>query len=107
MATAPGSRGAKKVLEIASNDMRRKGGDIVAIFSLPSIWENFSETAGISNAELNSFFDAELFKFKDALPNATLDVIPFCGHVPQEEKPEETARLIVEFLSYWCSSNQV
>ena len=39
------------------------------------------------------------FKFKEALPNATLEVIPFCGHVPQEEKPEETARLIVEFLS--------
>jgi pimeloyl-ACP methyl ester carboxylesterase len=39
------------------------------------------------------------FKFKDALPNATLKVIPFCGHVPQEEKPEKTARLIVEFLS--------
>lgn len=39
------------------------------------------------------------FKFKDALPNATLEVIPFCGHIPQEEKPEETARLILEFLS--------
>jgi pimeloyl-ACP methyl ester carboxylesterase len=39
------------------------------------------------------------FKFKEILPNATLEVIPFCGHVPQEEKPEETARLIVEFLS--------
>jgi len=39
------------------------------------------------------------FKFKEALPNATLEVIPFCGHIPQEEKPEETARLILEFLS--------
>ncbi|MCP4578151.1 MAG: alpha/beta hydrolase [Deltaproteobacteria bacterium] len=39
------------------------------------------------------------FKFKEALPNATLEVIPFCGHVPQEEKPEETARLIAAFLS--------
>ncbi len=39
------------------------------------------------------------FKFKETLPNATLEVIPFCGHVPQEEKPEETARLISEFLS--------
>ena len=39
------------------------------------------------------------FKFKETLPNATLEVIPFCGHMPQEEKPEETARLIIEFLS--------
>jgi pimeloyl-ACP methyl ester carboxylesterase len=38
------------------------------------------------------------FKFKKALPNATLEVIPFCGHIPQEENPEETARIILEFL---------
>ena len=39
------------------------------------------------------------FKFKEALPNATLAVIPFCGHAPQEEKPEETAHLIIDFLA--------
>ena len=39
------------------------------------------------------------FKFKEALPNVTLEVIPFCGHAPQEENPEETVRLIVKFLS--------
>ena len=39
------------------------------------------------------------FKFKEALPNATLEIIPFCGHIPQEEKPEETARLIIDFLA--------
>ncbi len=39
------------------------------------------------------------FKFKEAIPNATLKVIPFCGHIPQEEKPEETAQLIMDFLS--------
>ncbi len=38
------------------------------------------------------------FKFKKTLPKATLAVIPFCGHVPQEEKPLETARFIIEFL---------
>jgi len=41
----------------------------------------------------------DAFKFKKALPNATLEVIPFCGHTPQEEKPEETTRLILEFLA--------
>ncbi|MCF8126991.1 MAG: alpha/beta hydrolase [Deltaproteobacteria bacterium] len=39
------------------------------------------------------------FKFKEALPNARLEVIPFCGHIPQEENPEETAGLIMEFVS--------
>ena len=38
-------------------------------------------------------------KFKDALPHATLKIIPGCGHIPQEEKPEETARLILDFLA--------
>lgn len=32
------------------------------------------------------------------LPNSTLQVIPRCGHAPEEEVPEETARLIIEWL---------
>ncbi len=40
----------------------------------------------------------DAFKFKKALPKATLEVIPFCGHIPQEENPQETARIILEFL---------
>ena len=32
------------------------------------------------------------------LPNSTLKIIDRCGHVPQEEKPEETIALIQEFL---------
>ena len=41
----------------------------------------------------------DAFKFKQALPKARLEVIPFCGHIPQEENPEETARLIMEFVA--------
>jgi pimeloyl-ACP methyl ester carboxylesterase len=37
-------------------------------------------------------------KFEKALPNATLKIIPGCGHIPQEERPEETAQLILDFL---------
>jgi pimeloyl-ACP methyl ester carboxylesterase len=33
------------------------------------------------------------------LPNATLQVIERCGHIPQEEQPAETNRLIHEFLA--------
>ncbi len=32
------------------------------------------------------------------IPNARLAVIPKCGHIPAEEKPEETSRIISEFL---------
>jgi pimeloyl-ACP methyl ester carboxylesterase len=33
------------------------------------------------------------------LPNSTLQVIEKCGHIPQEEKPEETVTLISNFLT--------
>jgi pimeloyl-ACP methyl ester carboxylesterase len=32
------------------------------------------------------------------IPNSTLKVIDQCGHVPQEEKPEETVPLVLDFL---------
>ena len=33
------------------------------------------------------------------LPNSTLKVIEQCGHIPQEEKPEETIPLVIDFLA--------
>ncbi len=33
------------------------------------------------------------------LPNSTLAVIEHCGHIPQEEKPDETISLISRFLT--------
>ncbi len=38
-------------------------------------------------------------KLKQAIPNSKLAVIPDCGHMPQEEKPKETAKIISEFLN--------
>ena len=37
-------------------------------------------------------------RFVAAIPGARKVVIRACGHVPQEEKPEEVARLLLEFL---------
>lgn len=37
-------------------------------------------------------------RFENEMSNAVLTVIPQCGHIPQEEKPEETARLILDFI---------
>ena len=33
------------------------------------------------------------------IPNSTLKVIDECGHAPQEEKPDETIGLVVDFLN--------
>lgn len=38
-------------------------------------------------------------RFAAAISRARKVVIPACGHVPQEEAPEEVARLLLEFLS--------
>lgn len=38
-------------------------------------------------------------RLKKDLPFARLVVVPQCGHVPQEEKPGETAALIADFVS--------
>ncbi len=34
-----------------------------------------------------------------AIPNSTFEILEECGHIPQEEKPEETIRLISRFLA--------
>ena len=57
MATSPGARGGKSVLEIAQNSFPRYGGVIKASFSLPLFGDNFdTETNIISNPE----FDKQL-----------------------------------------------
>ncbi len=64
MATSPGSRGGKSVLEIAEINLPRYGGNVKAIFSLPSFNENFDvENNKISNKQL----DLELKKSVEKL----------------------------------------
>jgi pimeloyl-ACP methyl ester carboxylesterase len=36
--------------------------------------------------------------FKRDIPDAELVILPRCGHIPQEEEPLETRRLIQDFL---------
>lgn len=38
-------------------------------------------------------------RLAEELPNARLVAIPRCGHVPQEERPDDTAEAILSFLS--------
>ena len=41
---------------------------------------------------------AHAWRFAEAIPGAEVTVIDGCGHVPQEERPEETAAAIAGFL---------
>jgi len=38
------------------------------------------------------------YKFKNDLSNSTLVILPECGHIPQEEKPEQTAKIMIDFI---------
>lgn len=67
MATSPGGRGGKGVLEIAQANLPRFGADIKAVFSLPSFNDNFDvENNTISNEELNE-------ELKDIIHNFNKD----------------------------------
>ena len=57
MATSPGARGGKNVLEIAESNLLRYGGNIKAVFSLPLFNDNFDvDNNRISNPD----FDTQL-----------------------------------------------
>ena len=68
MATSPGRRGGETVLAAAKAYFPFMEGDIVADFSLPSFFENFSET-GITNTDLAGILDEKVRLFQEALEN--------------------------------------
>lgn len=68
MATSPGARGGKSVLEIAENNLPRYGANIVDVFSLPSFNDNFElESNSISNKELDTELKQKIKKIQLSL----------------------------------------
>ncbi len=67
LATSPGARGAKGVLETASMSFPHMGGQVVAKFSLPSFSKNFNDQSGITDDTLKAIFNQELEKFNQIL----------------------------------------
>lgn len=67
MATSPGGRGGKSVLETAKTSFPHQGGNVVASFSLPSFYENFDANEGIKNTDLLDDFSSQLALFSQAL----------------------------------------
>ena len=68
MATSPGPRGGSSVLQTAKATFPHLGADIIADFSLPSFYDNFSET-GLTNEELNSTLNQKIEMLQQAIQN--------------------------------------
>lgn len=66
LATSPGTRGGRSVLEAAKTRMPFQGARVVAHFSLPSFNDNFSEDSGIMDQTLLKNFNDQLKLFKSA-----------------------------------------
>lgn len=66
MATSPGARGGTTVLQAAVNYFPFLGANVVADYSLPSFFDNFSDD-GISDSELNKEFTQKVQLFKKHL----------------------------------------
>ena len=64
MATSPGGRGGKTVLEAATQSFSRMGAKEVISFSLPSFYDNFKEDK-IINKELLEVLKEKVVKFEN------------------------------------------
>jgi len=63
MSASPGKRGAISAKEYVLNALPRVGGTVVATFSLPSFYTNFSEEQGILDTELRKAHTEALESF--------------------------------------------
>lgn len=67
LATSPGGRGGKSVLDIAVNKFKFMNQNTIVHFSLPSFNQNFSEENGITDDALLKAFQEQLETFNKAL----------------------------------------
>jgi NAD(P)H-dependent FMN reductase len=67
MATSPGGRGGKSVLEVAHQRFSRENSNEIPTFTLPSFNQNFNHEIGITKPELAKDFDTAVTSFIDQL----------------------------------------
>ena len=67
MATSPGGRGGKSVLQAATSRLPFQGGKVIATFSLPIFKDNFDQERGIINEELLEAFKEQLSIFVESV----------------------------------------
>lgn len=75
LSTSNGKRGGKSAMEISLKIMPFRGGDIQAHFSLPEFKNNFSDSEGILDEELNSEFMEQVQKFRSSLKESINETI--------------------------------
>lgn len=63
LASSPGGRGGKTVLDLAKTYLPFMGADITSSFSLPSFYNNFNQEEGITDAILRTTFASQLAEF--------------------------------------------
>ena len=63
MATSPGKRGGKTVLDTALTSFGHMGAQVIAQYSLPSFAQNFDDEKGILDEELAVEFKSQLELF--------------------------------------------
>lgn len=68
LATSPGARGGSSVLGIMKTMIPHAGGQVIADFSLPSFYENFSEE-GIKDGSLRKDLDQKIKAFETEINN--------------------------------------
>ncbi|MBI9074534.1 MAG: alpha/beta hydrolase [Desulfatibacillum sp.] len=72
--------------------------DFFSLYSFATCLPNITAPTLIIWGENDTWIPLECaHKYNQDIPDSTLVVIPECGHIPQEEKPELTARLIGDF----------
>ena len=74
LATSPGKRGGKTILEIAVKRFAFMNKGSIASFSLPSFRENFSQETGIRDPHLKQDFQTQLQKFIQAIEDELTQV---------------------------------
>ena len=67
LATSPGGRGARTVLDIALDRFPRMGAEVTSSFSLPRFREHFDEADGITSPELARQLAEAMSAFQDRL----------------------------------------
>ena len=74
LATSPGGRGARTVLDIALDRFPRMGAEITSSFSLPHFREHFDEAEGITSSELARQLAETMDSFQARLPLASSSI---------------------------------